>query len=208
MILDDLGTEMATPAAASALYTLINTRLTRSLHTVISTNCSLFPADLFPPVRRVPRAPLLRERHPPDEEKPMSIDLVLHEPEQPGNTGAIGRTCLCAGSGLHLIRPLGFSTDEKSVRRAGLDYWPRLRVREYDGLDAFYRAHPNARIWYLSTKAEKTIAEGDYRDGDFLMLGKESAGLPEELLVRHPDFCVRIIRTSVSAFRWQRASAR
>ena len=122
----------------------------------------------------------------------MSIDLVLHEPEQPGNTGAIGRTCLCAGSGLHLIRPLGFSTDEKSVRRAGLDYWPRLRVREYDGLDAFYRAHPNARIWYLSTKAEKTIAEGDYRDGDFLMLGKESAGLPEELLVRHPDFCVRI----------------
>ena len=107
----------------------------------------------------------------------MSIDLVLHEPEQPGNTGAIGRTCLCAGSGLHLIRPLGFSTDEKSVRRAGLDYWPRLRVREYDGLDAFYRAHPNARIWYLSTKAEKTIAEGDYRDGDFLMLGKESAGL-------------------------------
>ena len=76
----------------------------------------------------------------------MSIDLVLHEPEQPGNTGAIGRTCLCAGSGLHLIRPLGFSTDEKSVRRAGLDYWPRLRVREYDGLDAFYRAHPNARI--------------------------------------------------------------
>ena len=122
----------------------------------------------------------------------MSIDLVLHEPEQPGNTGAIGRTCLCAGSGLHLIRPLGFSTDEKSVRRAGLDYWPRLRVREYDGLDAFYRAHPNARIWYLSTKAKKTIAEGDYRDGDFLMLGKESAGLPEELLVRHPDFCVRI----------------
>ncbi len=104
----------------------------------------------------------------------MSIDLILHEPEQPGNTGAIGRTCLCAGSGLHLIRPLGFSTDEKSVRRAGLDYWPRLRVREYDGLDAFYRAHPNDR------------------DGDFLMLGKESAGLPEELLVRHPDFCVRI----------------
>lgn len=122
----------------------------------------------------------------------MSIDLVLHEPEQPGNTGAIGRTCLCAGSGLHLIRPLGFQTDEKSVRRAGLDYWPRLRVREYDNLDAFYRAHPGARVWYLTTKAEKTVAEGDYRDGDFLMLGKESAGLPEELLIRHPGFCVRI----------------
>ena len=122
----------------------------------------------------------------------MSIDLVLHEPEQPGNTGAIGRTCLCAGSGLHLIRPLGFQTDEKSVRRAGLDYWPRLRVREYDSLDAFYSAQPGARVWYLTTKAEKTVAEGDYRDGDFLMFGKESAGLPEELLVRYPDFCVRI----------------
>ena len=122
----------------------------------------------------------------------MSIDVILHEPEQPGNTGAIGRTCLCAGSGLHLIRPLGFQTDEKSVRRAGLDYWPRLRVYEYDGLDAFFAAHPGARVWYLTTKAKKTIAEGDYRDGDFLMFGKESAGLPEELLILHPEFCVRI----------------
>ena len=67
----------------------------------------------------------------------MSIDVILHEPEQPGNTGAIGRTCLCAGAGLHLIRPLGFLTDEKSVRRAGLDYWPRLNVHEYDNFDAF-----------------------------------------------------------------------
>ena len=120
------------------------------------------------------------------------IDVVLHEPEQPGNTGAIGRTCLCAGSGLHLIRPLGFHTDEKSVRRAGLDYWPRLCVREYDSLDEFERAHPGARIWYLTTKARKNIAEGDYRNGDFLMFGKESAGLPEDLLRRHPEFCVRI----------------
>ena len=122
----------------------------------------------------------------------MSIDVVLHEPEQPGNTGAIGRTCLCASAGLHLIRPLGFLTDEKSVRRAGLDYWPRLNVREYDNLDAFYAAHSGARVWYLTTKARRTIAEGDYRDGDFLMFGKESAGLPEELLTLHPDFCVRI----------------
>ena len=78
----------------------------------------------------------------------MSIDVILHEPEQPGNTGAIGRTCLCAGAGLHLIRPLGFLTDEKSVRRAGLDYWPRLNVHEYDNFDAFCAAHPGARIWY------------------------------------------------------------
>ena len=122
----------------------------------------------------------------------MSFDIILHEPEQPGNTGAVGRTCLCAGAGLHLIRPLGFQTDEKSVRRAGLDYWPRLNVREYENLDAFYAAHPGARVWYLTTKARKTIAEGDYRDGDFLMFGKESAGLPEELLIRNPEFCVRI----------------
>ena len=122
----------------------------------------------------------------------MSIDVILHEPEQPGNTGAIGRTCLCAGAGLHLIRPLGFLTDEKSVRRAGLDYWPRLNVHEYDNFDAFCAAHPGARIWYLTTKARKTIADGDYRDGDFLMFGRESAGLPEELLIQHPEFCVRI----------------
>ena len=122
----------------------------------------------------------------------MGFDVILHEPEQPGNTGAIGRTCICAGAGLHLIRPLGFLTDEKSVKRAGLDYWPRLRVREYDSYQDFLNQHPGARIWYLTTKAQRTIAEGDYRDGDFLMFGKESAGLPEELLAARPERCVRI----------------
>ena len=122
----------------------------------------------------------------------MSIGVVLHQPEQPGNTGAIGRTCICAGASLHLIRPLGFFTDEKSVRRAGLDYWPRLGVREYDDYDAFLEAHPGARIWYITTKARRTIAEADYRDGDFLMFGRESAGLPEELLSAHPEACLRI----------------
>ena len=122
----------------------------------------------------------------------MSFEIVLHQPEQPGNTGAIGRTCICAGATLHLIRPLGFLTDEKSVRRAGLDYWPRLGVREYESYEAFLTAHPGARIWYLTTKARRTIAEGDYHDGDFLMFGKESAGIPEEILAAHPDWCVRI----------------
>lgn len=122
----------------------------------------------------------------------MSFGIILHEPEQPGNTGAIGRTCMCAGATLHLIRPLGFQTDEKSVRRAGLDYWPRLGVREYDGLDEFTALHPDARIWYLTTKARRTIDQADYQDGDFLLFGKESAGLPEELLVAHEDRCVRI----------------
>ena len=122
----------------------------------------------------------------------MSFGIVLLEPEQPGNTGAIGRTCICAGASLHLIRPLGFLTDEKSVRRAGLDYWPRLGVREYDSYEDFLSAHPDARIWYLTTKARRTIAEADYRDGDFLMFGKESSGIPEEIVNRYPDTSVRI----------------
>ena len=122
----------------------------------------------------------------------MSFGIVLHEPEQPGNTGAIGRTCICAGATLHLIRPLGFLTDEKSVRRAGLDYWPRLGVREYESYQDFLLAHPGCRIWYITTKARQTIDQADYRDGDFLLFGKESAGLPEELLSAHPGQCVRI----------------
>ena len=122
----------------------------------------------------------------------MSIHVVLHEPEQPGNTGAIGRTCICAGASLHLIRPLGFFTDEKSLKRAGLDYWPRLGVREYDSYENFLEENPDARVWYVTTKAHRTIAEADYRDGDFLMFGKESAGIPEEILAAHPEACVRI----------------
>ncbi len=122
----------------------------------------------------------------------MSFGIVLHEPEQPGNTGAIGRTCICAGASLHLIRPLGFRTDEKSVRRAGLDYWPRLGVKEYDSYGDFLSQHPDARIWYLSTKAPRAIDEGNYQDGDFLMFGKESAGIPEEILQANPERCVRI----------------
>jgi tRNA (cytidine/uridine-2'-O-)-methyltransferase len=122
----------------------------------------------------------------------MSIGIVLHEPEQPGNAGAIGRTCLCAGASLHLIRPLGFITDDKHLKRAGLDYWPRLGVREYDSYEDFCEKHPGARIWYLTTKAPRTIAEADYHDGDFLMFGKESAGIPEEILVDHEETCIRI----------------
>ncbi len=122
----------------------------------------------------------------------MSIGIILHEPEQPGNTGAIGRTCICAGASLHLIRPLGFRTDEKSVRRAGLDYWPRLGVQEYDSYEDFLHRHPGIRIWYLSTKAGRTVDEADYRDGDYLMFGKESAGIPEAILRSVPEQCVRI----------------
>ena len=122
----------------------------------------------------------------------MGLGIILHEPEQPGNTGAIGRTCICAGAELHLIRPFGFRTDERSLKRAGLDYWPRLGVKEYDCYEDFLKEHPDARIWYVTTKAYKTIDEGDYQSGDFLMFGRESAGIPEEILVEHPEYCVRI----------------
>ncbi|MCF0145665.1 MAG: tRNA (cytidine(34)-2'-O)-methyltransferase [Eubacterium sp.] len=122
----------------------------------------------------------------------MSIHIVLLEPEQPGNAGAIGRTCLCAGASLHMIRPFGFHTDDRSLKRAGLDYWPRLGAKEYITYEDFLEQNPGARIWYLTTKAPRTIAEADYRDGDFLLFGKESAGIPEEILVQNPDRCIRI----------------
>ena len=122
----------------------------------------------------------------------MSIGIVLHEPEQPGNAGAIGRTCLCAGASLHLIAPLGFRTGDRFLKRAGLDYWPRLGAREYVNYGEFLEQHPGARIWYLTTKAPRTISDVCYEDGDFLMFGKESAGIPEEILRQHPERCVRI----------------
>lgn len=122
----------------------------------------------------------------------MSIGIILHQPEQPGNTGAIGRTCLCAGASLHLIRPLGFKTTDRFLKRAGLDYWPRLNPTEYDSFTHFEQEYPKARIWYVTTKAQKTIADAEFKDGDFLMFGAESAGIPEEILRLHKDWCVRI----------------
>ena len=120
------------------------------------------------------------------------MHIVLLEPEQPGNAGAIGRTCLCAGAKLHLIRPFGFHTDNRSLQRAGLDYWPRLAPTEYVNYTDFLQRNPNARIWYLTTKARRTIADAEYQEGDYLLFGKESAGIPEEILVAHPERCVRI----------------
>lgn len=120
------------------------------------------------------------------------MHIVLLEPEQPGNAGAIGRTCLCAGASLHLIRPFGFHTDDRSLQRAGLDYWPRLAPTEYVNYEDFLRQHPDARIWYLTTKAPRTIAEADYLEDDYLLFGKESAGIPEEILRAHPERCLRI----------------
>ena len=120
------------------------------------------------------------------------MHIVLHEPEIPSNTGNIGRTCVATGTTLHLIRPLGFYLNEKSLRRAGLDYWDELDVRVYDDFDDFLLKNPGARLWFATTKAHKTYAEAAFGPDDFIVFGKESAGIPEEILVDHEDSCIRI----------------
>ena len=118
--------------------------------------------------------------------------IVLVEPEIPQNTGNIARTCAATGSMLHLVRPLGFDISEKQVKRAGLDYWHLVTVRVHDSFEALCTEYPEARFFFFTTKAKKTHCEASYRDGDFLVFGKETKGLPEELLVQHEERCVRI----------------
>lgn len=121
-----------------------------------------------------------------------SINIVLHEPEIPQNTGNIARTCAATGAALHLIRPLGFEIDDRKLRRAGLDYWQHLDITYYDGLDDFYAKNPNTNVYYFTTKAQHVYTEVSYPDPVFIMFGKETKGLPEELLHDHPDTCVRL----------------
>ena len=121
------------------------------------------------------------------------FNIVLVEPEIPGNTGNIARTCMVTGSRLHLVEPMGFSIDEKQVRRAGLDYWDKLDLTVYRDLDTFRNENKGkGTFWYFSTKAGKVFSEADFRDGDFLIYGKESAGLPEYLVYGNPEHAVRI----------------
>lgn len=112
------------------------------------------------------------------------LHVVLHEPEIPNNTGNIGRTCVALGSALHLIEPLGFDVSEKACRRAGLDYWPRLDVRMHDSWAAYEAL--GGRRWILTTRATRPAFEADFRPGDHLVFGRESRGLPGEILERHP----------------------
>ncbi len=120
------------------------------------------------------------------------INIVLWEPEIPANTGNIGRTCVAAGSTLHLIEPLGFKLNEKSIKRAGMDYWEHLDVRRYVNFEEFLKGNPNARIYMATTKAKKVYTEVSYEPDCFIMFGKESAGIPEEILVGYEETCVRI----------------
>ncbi len=118
--------------------------------------------------------------------------VVLVEPEIPQNTGNIARTCAATGCVLHLVRPLGFELSDKYLKRAGLDYWNLVEVRVHDDFGQIQREYPSARFRFFTTKAPRAYTEADYREGDFLVFGKETKGLDEELLVAHPQECVRI----------------
>jgi len=120
------------------------------------------------------------------------MNIVLHEPEMPANTGNIGRTCVAAGARLHLIEPLGFNINEKMLKRAGLDYWDKLDVIIYDNFEDFMKKNPDAKIYMATTKAPQTYAEVNYEPDCYIMFGKESAGIPEDILVKHQDTSIRI----------------
>lgn len=120
------------------------------------------------------------------------MNIVLYEPEMPANTGNIGRTCVATGTRLHLIEPLGFKLSEKAVKRAGLDYWDKLDVTVYSDYQDFLDRNPGAKIYMATTKAPNVYTEASYEPDCYIMFGKESAGIPEEILVDYEDTCIRI----------------
>jgi len=122
----------------------------------------------------------------------MNINIVLVEPEIPQNTGNIARTCAAVGASLHLIEPMGFTVDDRKLKRAGLDYWHSLDITYYKGIDDFFARNPGTDFYCYTTKAKKNYTDIIYPDCVFLFFGKETKGLPEDFLVKHPDRCVRI----------------
>ena len=122
----------------------------------------------------------------------MPFHIVLIEPEIPPNTGSIARLCGATGAILHLVGKLGFSIDDKHLKRAGLDYWEAVDVRQWLDLEALQAAFPAGRFWYTSKKAKRTHVQADFQPGDFLVFGKETRGLPEELLLRNVEQSIRI----------------
>lgn len=120
------------------------------------------------------------------------INIVLYEPEIPYNTGNIGRTCMPAGARLHLIGPLGFSLSDKAIKRAGLDYWPRLDKKVYIDYQDFCEQNPGRKVWLATTKAHKIYTDVSFGPDDYIMFGPESRGIPEEILVDHEEDCIRI----------------
>lgn len=126
----------------------------------------------------------------------MPFHIVLVEPEIPYNTGNIARTCAATGAKLHLVRPLGFSTDDRHLKRAGCDYWHDVDITYYDALSEVDQAFPNSRFFYFTTKADKAHTDVSFQAGDVFVFGKESAGLPPELLQENRHSCLRVPMTS------------
>lgn len=120
------------------------------------------------------------------------MNIVLHEPEIPLNTGNIGRTCVAVGAHLHLIRPLGFHTDDRAIKRAGMDYWPLLDIHYYDNFEDFINKNNNPLVFMTTTKATRCYTDVTYGENAYIMFGKESAGIPGEIRARYPDTCIRI----------------
>lgn len=120
------------------------------------------------------------------------FNIVLVEPEIPQNTGNVSRTCACTGAALHIVKPMGFEITDARLKRAGLDYWDKLDLTYYDSLDEFFEKNAGGRFFYLSKKAQKTYTDVRYADGDFLLFGKETKGLPEEIVFSHPESALRV----------------
>lgn len=121
-----------------------------------------------------------------------TLNIVLVEPEIPANTGNIARTCAATGARLHLVKPFGFSLDDKHLKRAGLDYWHLLDISYYDSIDDFFEKNKGGKFFYFTTKALNRHTDAEYSDGCYLVFGKETRGLPESLLVKNRESCVRI----------------
>ena len=120
------------------------------------------------------------------------LNIVLHEPEIPSNTGNIGRTCVAAGIRHHLIEPMGFQINDKMLKRAGLDYWDKLDVTIYDDYNDFLAKNPGAKVYMATTKSKQKYTDVSYEEGAYIMFGKESAGIPEEILLENRQTCLRI----------------
>lgn len=129
------------------------------------------------------------------------LNIVLVEPQIPQNTGNIARTCAATGARLHLVEPMGFRVDDAKLKRAGLDYWHLLDITYYSSLDDFFEKNRDGKFFYFSTKATQLYSDIEYPDNCYLVFGKETAGLPEELLYRNPDSCVRLPMINNSAAR-------
>ena len=130
-----------------------------------------------------------------------SLNIVLVEPQIPQNTGNIARTCAATGARLHLVEPMGFRVDNAKLKRAGLDYWHLLDITYYENLDDFFNKNKDGKFFYFSTKATKIYSQIEYPDNTYLVFGKETAGLPEELLFNNPERCVRLPMINNSAAR-------